>query len=82
MDHGRPRFAYFPFSGGPRQCIGEAFSLLESQLIVAMTLQRYRLTLVDPRPAEVEATLTIRPRGGLHMRIEPVGPAVRQRRAG
>ncbi len=38
---GRPRFAYFPFSGGPRQCIGNEFSLLESTVIPAMVTQRY-----------------------------------------
>jgi cytochrome P450 len=77
----RPRFAYFPFSGGPRLCIGETFALMEAQLIVAMMLQRYRLTLVDPRPLVPEPTLTIRPRGGLVMRAEPVGTAIRDRRA-
>lgn len=80
QDRTRPRFAYYPFSGGPRLCIGEAFSLLEAQLIVAMLLQRYRLTHIDDRPTEIEATLTIRPKGGLPMRIERVSPS-KQRRA-
>jgi cytochrome P450 len=78
----RPRFAYFPFSGGPRLCIGEAFALMEAQIIVAMTLQRYRLTLVDTRPAEPEPTLTIRPRGGLAMRATVLDRATRHRHAG
>jgi cytochrome P450 len=77
----RPRFAYFPFSGGPRLCIGETFALMEMQLVVAMTLQRWRLTLVDPRPAVLEPVLTLRPRGGVVMRFEPVGP-LRDRLAG
>ncbi len=68
----RPRFAYFPFSGGPRLCIGESFALMEAQLIVAMMLQRYRLTLVDDRPVVPEPTLTIRPRGGLPVRVTRV----------
>ena len=41
----RPRFAYVPFSGGPRLCIGNEFALMEAQLAVAMTVQRYRLEL-------------------------------------
>ncbi len=78
----RPRFAYFPFSGGPRLCIGEAFALMEAQIIVAMTLQRYRLAMVDDRPVEPEPTLTLRPRGGLAMRVHALAPAMRERRAG
>ncbi len=73
----RPRFAYFPFGGGPRLCIGEAFALLEAHLIVATIVQRYRLTLVDPRPTDIEVTLTLRPRGGLKMRAERVANAQR-----
>jgi cytochrome P450 len=78
----RPRFAYFPFSGGPRLCIGEAFALMEAQLVVAMMLQRHRLTLVDPRPVELETTLTLRPRGGLVMHAEPVRQPSARRLAG
>ena len=78
----RPRFAYFPFSGGPRLCIGEAFALMEAQLIVAMMLQRYRLTLVDLRPPVLEPTLTLRPKGGLRMYAEPLGAPMRDRLAG
>jgi cytochrome P450 len=82
VERTRPRFAYFPFSGGPRLCIGEAFALMEAQLVVAMMLQRYRLTLVDDWPVVPEPTLTLRPRGGLPMRVAAVEPAVRNRRAG
>jgi len=78
----RPRFAYFPFSGGPRLCIGEAFALMEAQLIVAMMLQRFRLSLVDERPVVPEPTLTLRLRGGLPMRVAAVGARARDRRAG
>lgn len=78
VDHGRPRFAYFPFSGGPRLCIGEAFALMEAQLIVAMTLQRFRLTLATPGVVVPEPTLTLRPRGGLRMRVERLSGAARR----
>jgi cytochrome P450 len=78
----RPRFAYFPFSGGPRLCIGEGFALMEAQVIVAMLLQRYRLTLVQPGAVVPEPTLTLRPRGGLPMRVERVAGAAAARHAG
>lgn len=51
----RPRYAYFPFGGGPRICIGNSFALMEAQLILATVVQRFRLDLlpgavVAPRP--------------------------------
>ena len=66
----RHRMAFFPFSGGPRRCIGEGFALLQLPLVVAMVAQRYRLSLVPARPAEVEAALTLRPRAPMLMRVE------------
>jgi cytochrome P450 len=42
--------AFFPFSGGPRRCIGEGFALLQLPLVVAMVAQRYRLSLLPSRP--------------------------------
>ena len=41
-----PRFAYFPFGGGPRQCIGNSFAQMEAVLILATIAQRFRLSLV------------------------------------
>jgi cytochrome P450 len=63
----RPRYAYLPFSGGPRQCIGNEFALMEAQLAVAMTVQSYRLSLVRDEPIELEIRVTLRPRGGVMM---------------
>jgi cytochrome P450 len=65
----RPRFAYLPFSGGPRLCIGNEFALIEAQIAVAMTVQRYRLAPVAGAPVEPESRLTLRPRGGLMMTV-------------
>jgi cytochrome P450 len=78
VERTRPRFAYFPFSGGPRLCIGETFALVESQLIVAMMLQRHQLTRVETTPIVPELTLTLRPRGGLRMRVTSVPSALRR----
>jgi cytochrome P450 len=82
VERTRPRFAYFPFSGGPRLCIGEQFALMEMQLVVALVLQRWRLTLVEDRTIDPEPTLTLRPRGGLVMRAARVRPPISGRLAG
>jgi cytochrome P450 len=68
--NGRPRFAYFPFGGGPRQCIGQSMALVEAQLVLATLLDRCRLRPVSGRPVEAEALATLRPRGGLPMIVE------------
>jgi cytochrome P450 len=77
----RPRFAYFPFGGGPRLCIGNAFALLEAQVVLSKVASRYKLELADaPSQAsglagpdgatvEVEPGVTLRPKHGLWMRI-------------
>jgi len=73
----RPRFAYFPFSGGPRLCIGETFALVEAQVALAMLVQRYRLTLPAGHVAMPEVSLTLRPAGGLPMRVGAARPRQR-----
>lgn len=65
----RPRFAYFPFGGGPRQCIGNNFALMEAQLIIATVAQKYRLRLADGRVIEPETSVTLRPRGSMRMKL-------------
>jgi cytochrome P450 len=71
---GRPRFAYFPFGGGERACLGSALALMEMQMIVAMVAQRYRLQLVPGRRVEIEAGVTLRPRHGMPMTVQRTGP--------
>ncbi|MBD2726588.1 cytochrome P450 [Nostoc sp. FACHB-892] len=66
----RPRYAYFPFGGGPRQCIGEIFAMTEMQLVVAMIAQKYRLHSVPGHPVEEEPMFTLRPRHGILMTLE------------
>ena len=66
----RPRYAYYPFGGGQRQCIGEVFALTEMQLVIAMVAQQYRLNLVPGHPVEEEPMFTLRPRYGIDMTLE------------
>jgi cytochrome P450 len=63
----RPKWAYFPFSVGPRKCIGEAFAMMEARLILATIVQRKRLDLVAGRPVELDPAVTLRPKGGVWM---------------
>src|SRR5262245_7779111 len=64
---GRPRFAYFPFGGGPRACIGSALAAMEMQLVLAMTARRYRLSLAAGCRVEPDPGIALRPRHGLVM---------------
>jgi cytochrome P450 len=66
----RPRFAYFPFGGGVRACIGEEFAWNEGALVLATLAQRWRAKPIPGREVRPEALLTVRPRGGLPMVVE------------
>ncbi|HZS71867.1 MAG TPA: cytochrome P450, partial [Candidatus Acidoferrum sp.] len=65
-----PRFAYFPFGGGPRQCIGNSFALMEAQLSLATIAQRYRFRIVPGHPVEPLASITLRPKHGIRVVLE------------
>jgi enediyne biosynthesis protein E7 len=66
-----PGFSYLPFSGGPRQCIGRSFALLEAQIVLAVLVRGARLRLLPGHAVEPEALVTLRPRDGLVMTLEP-----------
>jgi cytochrome P450 len=62
----RPEFAYLPFGGGPRTCIGNHFAVLEGQLAMSVIAQRYRLHLVPGHPYGTEMGIPLRfPKGTL-----------------
>jgi cytochrome P450 len=65
-----PRFAYFPFGGGPRQCIGNTFALMEATLILATIARKFRLRLVPNHSVVPLASITLRPRHGVRVTLE------------
>jgi cytochrome P450 len=62
-----PPFAYFPFGGGPRRCIGDQFAWMELALVVATIAQQWRLTLVPGHPVEPQPLVTLRTKHGMRM---------------
>ncbi len=64
------RFAYLPFGGGPRICIGMGFAMQEAMIVLSMIARDWRLALVPGHPVEPLARVTLRPRFGLKMRLE------------
>lgn len=68
---GRPEWAYFPFGGGPRGCVGRQFAMLEGQIALAMVARRFRLQSIPGHPVEMHPILTLRPRHGVRMSLHP-----------
>ncbi|HVS78518.1 MAG TPA: cytochrome P450 [Steroidobacteraceae bacterium] len=66
----RPKFAYLPFSGGPRQCIGNHFALMEATLILTTLAQRFEVRCVDGYVPKPEYLVLCRPSEGAPMRLE------------
>jgi cytochrome P450 len=60
-----PRFAYFPFGGGPRVCVGASFAMLEATLLLAMIQHRFYMDLVPGHPVEPMPSVTLRPKHGI-----------------
>jgi cytochrome P450 len=70
MEAALPRYAYLPFGGGPRICIGNAFAMMEARLLLMAIVQQYRLVHVAGHRVEPEPLVTLRPRYGMRMRME------------
>src|SRR5438132_14276580 len=66
----RPKFSYFPFGGGPRQCIGESFAWMEGVLLLGTLAQQWKARLVSEAPIEKMAAITLRPKNPVMMRLE------------
>jgi cytochrome P450 len=62
-----PRFAYFPFGGGPRLCIGASFAMMEATLLLAAIAQRFQLRLVPGQSIVPVPSITLRPKNGIRV---------------
>jgi len=67
-----PKFAYFPFGGGSRLCVGESFAWMEGVLALATIVSRVRLATVDSAEVATLPLVTLRPRSAIRARVEPV----------
>jgi cytochrome P450 len=64
-----PKYAYFPFGGGPRQCIGNYFAMMEVVLLLATIGPRFRFSLLPEHPVEVLPVLSLRPKNGIKVTV-------------
>ncbi len=64
----RARYAYLPFGGGPRTCVGNHFAMMEAQIILAMVAREWALELVPSHPVVVDPVITLRPKHGIKVR--------------
>lgn len=71
-DPARPKLAYMPFGAGPRTCIGNAFAMMEMQLVLPMIARRFRLELEPHARVELDPSVTLRPKAGVPMRLRAV----------
>jgi cytochrome P450 len=71
-----PKFAYFPFGGGPRVCIGKEFALFETALVLATIMRRFRFRTVPGHRTWPLPSLTLRPEYGMRMTLHPAQQSV------
>jgi cytochrome P450 len=64
-----PKYAYFPFGGGPRLCIGQSFARMEIALVLATIAQKFEFSLVEGQHIKPRPSITLRPDKGVRMVI-------------
>jgi cytochrome P450 len=67
----RHRYAYIPFGGGPRGCIGFPFAMMEMPVVLARILQRFRLSMVPGFEVVPESAISLRQKNGAQMLVNP-----------
>ena len=77
-----PRFAYFPFGGGPRFCIGQSFATAEAVLVLASVCQQFEFAPVPGFQLELWPSITLRPRGSVPLLVSPRAEFPRGERTG
>jgi cytochrome P450 len=65
----QPPYAYIPFGGGPRLCIGNQFALTEMQLVLLEMLRRFEVEWIEQPPVELQPLITLRPRQEIRLRF-------------
>jgi cytochrome P450 len=65
-----PRFAYFPFGGGPRVCIGAGFGMMEAVLLLATIAQQFRIQIAAGQNVRMQPSVTLRPRNGVPVTLK------------
>ena len=64
-----PKYAFFPFGGGPHVCVGSHLAMFEGHLMLPMMIQRYRYEYTPQPELNLQALLTLRPKGGLYLKV-------------
>jgi cytochrome P450 len=69
-----PKYAFFPFGGGPRSCIGEGFAWMELEIILTEILRRWRFELVPGQTVKPKASITLRPEKPIQVMVRTLTP--------
>ena len=65
-----PRFAYLPFGGGPRVCIGAGFAMMEAVLLLATIAQKFQIQIASGQKVKTQQSVTLRPKNGIQVKLK------------